>query len=229
MPFCARCGQRVPAGANFCTACGQEVVGTIPPPSGTGPTEQGRPPVVIDNEALAPIGRRLVSWLIDGAVVCAFFLGTSMLATATAPEATYSNPSPQPGGVGTLLLALGWLAAFAYPVYFEGAEAGQTPGMRAVGIRVIRERDARPLGFKTASGRLLGLIANLWGIGLLVALRDPRRRTLRDQVSGTLMVRASGYPSESWPGAGSWSGEEFRPVGVFQPPPSMMPGLQPGT
>lgn len=156
---------------------------------------------------LAPITRRLVAWTVDATLVyVGLLLPPAAYMESQRTEPTLFEPARHPTVVANLLMAVGLALAAAYPVFFEGADAGQTPGMRLLGIRLVRERDLRPLGFRRAAVRLIGLVANFFGIGLLVACWDARRRTLRDQVAGTLMVRASAFPAPAWPGEGSWSG-----------------------
>lgn len=196
MAFCVSCGQQAPEAANFCPACGHRSAAPEVLPS------MAPPPIEIPTEALAPFGRRIGAWGINAVIVYGvLLLGPSQVIVTTTPEPTYLDPSPDAPALAVLLMAAAVLAAGAYYVFFEGTEAGQTPGMKVLGLRVVRDRDGRPLGFRKSVIRLLGVITNLCGIGLLVALKDKRRRTLRDQVSGTVVVRASAYPLRDWPRA----------------------------
>ncbi|MBW8060394.1 MAG: RDD family protein [Solirubrobacterales bacterium] len=90
-------------------------------------------------------------------------------------------------GVSGLALALGtgaWLTLGAFYLVAFWSLAGQTPGMRFVGIRLGVEGRGLPL--RKAVGRLLGLaLAGLaFGIGFLGILFDRRRRGWQDRLAG---------------------------------------------
>ncbi len=87
-----------------------------------------------------------------------------------------------------------------YESVFEGRTAGQTPGRRAVGIRVMRV-DGAPFGFWWALYRTLIIRDGLFGIGAIVSggtlwvlqylwpLWDPQRRALHDLVARSRVVQ----------------------------------------
>ena len=76
-------------------------------------------------------------------------------------------------------------------VYFVGfwATAGQTPGMRLLGLRVVSYAHA-PLGVGRSAARLFGLALSiaLCFAGFIPALFDGRRRALQDFLAHTLVV-----------------------------------------
>jgi uncharacterized RDD family membrane protein YckC len=86
-----------------------------------------------------------------------------------------------------LVVGLGaWLIAGGAYLTFFWALAGQTPGMRFMGIRL--EADGSPqLGARVAFRRLLGttLAAIPLGAGFLGVLFSERRRGLQDRIAGT--------------------------------------------
>jgi len=87
------------------------------------------------------------------------------------------------------LLGLGWLiVSFVYFVGFW-ATAGQTPGMRLLGLRVVSWTN-EDVGFGRAVVRFFGLQLSiiLLFTGFLPALVDARRRTLQDFLARTLVV-----------------------------------------
>jgi uncharacterized RDD family membrane protein YckC len=92
---------------------------------------------------------------------------------------------------GKLLAAAAWVTVVgAYFVLFW-ATAGQTPGMRLMGLRVLARDGAHP-GFAQALLRVLGLglaILPLFA-GFLPVLVDDRRRGLHDFIAGTVVVYA---------------------------------------
>ncbi len=81
--------------------------------------------------------------------------------------------------------------ALVAAVYFVGfwATAGQTPGMRLLGLRVVSYTHA-PLGVGRSAVRLLGLALSIIPCfaGFLPALVDGRRRALPDFIARTLVV-----------------------------------------
>lgn len=89
------------------------------------------------------------------------------------------------------VVSLGWtLSVVVYFVLFWSV-AGQTPGMRALRLRVVTGSGA-PLGLARSFGRLLGLglaIVPLFA-GFLPVLVDDRRRALQDYLAGTVVLYA---------------------------------------
>jgi uncharacterized RDD family membrane protein YckC len=92
-------------------------------------------------------------------------------------------------GVGILvnLLYFGW---------FEGGPAGQTPGKKLVGIRVIRFDTGGPLGWGKAMLRYLASILSgiVIGLGYLWMLWDREKQTWHDKLTETVVVPARAYP-----------------------------------
>ena len=122
-------------------------------------------------------------------------------------------------------LLIGWIVGFlvsalAYGVVFIST-MGATPGMRALGLRVVRASDggactwghaiARGLSwmvFGFLSRYLIGVLDPLW-----VAM-DNRKQALHDKVAGTVVIRhwqgAQGLLSPD--GQYRWDGSSWRPV-----------------
>ena len=104
--------------------------------------------------------------------------------------------------VGTLLALLGaageglylillFLIFWAYPILFEALWDGQTPGKKAMALRVVNG-DGAPVGWLAAITRnLLRTVDMLpfgYAAGLIACLADPHARRLGDMVAGTLVV-----------------------------------------
>jgi uncharacterized RDD family membrane protein YckC len=97
---------------------------------------------------------------------------------------------------GSLAAALGALLAFAilwgYYIAFELLWNGQSPGKRAIGLRVVRE-GGRPITFVSSAIRnlirIVDFLPALYGIGVLVMFVDRRSRRLGDLAGGTLVVK----------------------------------------
>jgi uncharacterized RDD family membrane protein YckC len=88
-----------------------------------------------------------------------------------------------------VLAACAWaLVVGTYFVLFWST-AGQTPGMRAMGLRVLDERGGHPGTLRSAL-RLIGLALAIipLGAGFLTVLVDDRRRALQDLLARTVVV-----------------------------------------
>jgi uncharacterized RDD family membrane protein YckC len=95
-------------------------------------------------------------------------------------------------GMGLFLVAM-FLLEWLYPVLFEVLWKGQTPGKRALGLRVLRS-DGTPVGWGASLLRSLLMTADFLPVGYAAGLvsmllqRDCRR--LGDLAAGTLVVYA---------------------------------------
>jgi len=90
-----------------------------------------------------------------------------------------------------------FLVFWAYPILFEALWRGQTPGKRALGLRVIAA-DGAPLGWMPAITRnLLRTVDMLpigYALGLLCTLFDRHGRRLGDLVARSQVVHVSARP-----------------------------------
>jgi uncharacterized RDD family membrane protein YckC len=95
-----------------------------------------------------------------------------------------------------VILLIFWLIVtlVGYWTYFEGGESGQTPGKKALGIRVRNEAGG-PAGYGKAFGRnlvarVIGLFPFVGLIDVLWPLWDSRKQCLHDKAGSTSVVRA---------------------------------------
>jgi uncharacterized RDD family membrane protein YckC len=107
-----------------------------------------------------------------------------------------------------ILVAVAIIATFAiewgYFVAFELAWEGQTPGKRALGLRVVDETGGRATFTKIAIRNLLRVVdflPVLYGAGLLVMLSTARGQRIGDLAAGTLVVTTAGArrTARTWP------------------------------
>ncbi len=129
---------------------------------------------------LASPGSRLVAYILDIIVQFIFFL---LLAGLTII-------------LGAIFFPLSWISALAivavavgYFPYFW-ARSGQTPGMAAMKIKVVRQVDGGELTAGAAILRVIGLwigIAVIY-IGVLWIFFDKQRRGWQDLFAGTIVV-----------------------------------------
>jgi uncharacterized RDD family membrane protein YckC len=142
---------------------------------------------------LATWGRRVGGWLIDWLlvtiVVGVIEVPTHLLRTTTTIGSVHTA-SVHTGGV-----LIGALIAIAYGGLLCGSTRGQTVGMMAVGVRAVRLDTGGSIGFGRGVGRAaveyaLAFVLFLpWVIDMLFPLWDPRRQTLHDKATGTVVVR----------------------------------------
>jgi uncharacterized RDD family membrane protein YckC len=134
----------------------------------------------------ASFGRRFVAYIVDSIIIgVAYGIVYAVLGQ----------------GAASVVSLLGGLAYFAY---FEGSPSGQTPGKRALGIRVydFGAGGGNGIGFGRGVIRYLGRIVSTIPclLGYLWMLWDKEKQTWHDKLASTVVVPVSQYPVESWPG-----------------------------
>jgi uncharacterized RDD family membrane protein YckC len=136
--------------------------------------------VALHLPAAGPVPRAL-AWLIDLGIRFGV-LGASMSVLGVLGKA----------GMGVYFVFV-FLMLWAYPVVCEAMFNGQTPGKRALELRVV-SADGAPVGWLAAFVRnLLRTVDALpigYGFGLVASLSDPFGRRLGDMVAGTVVVHA---------------------------------------
>jgi uncharacterized RDD family membrane protein YckC len=130
----------------------------------------------------AGFGSRFLAFMFDFLVV----LG-AMALIGTVVSSLLPRALSQPVQI-TATLALMAL----YHVYFESRARGQSPGKRALGLRVVDARGL-PLTFRQALVRnvvrSVDVLPLAYGFGSLACAVDRRRRRLGDLAADTLVVR----------------------------------------
>jgi uncharacterized RDD family membrane protein YckC len=103
--------------------------------------------------------------------------------------------------VSLLSFLLTGVAYLVYATILCGGPRGQTVGMMAVGIRVVRDGTNAIVGYGRAFGRalveqvfrLLGsatiILGVIWLLDMLFPLWDKKRQTLHDKITGTVVLR----------------------------------------
>jgi uncharacterized RDD family membrane protein YckC len=144
---------------------------------------------------VAGLGSRLGAALIDYTIIMvgyiAIFLGAAMFTAfvgQVAPPPRDLRPFFDNAAIAAGL-ALGFFGWWGYFLLFELLWGGQSPGKRALGLRVVR-RDGQPLGATAALVRnTLRWIDQVLLLGVFVMLIDSASRRLGDMAAGTLVVR----------------------------------------
>lgn len=146
------------------------------------------PEAVVLDLPLAGIGSRAIAFAID-ALIMAVGLVALTLAGSLLDDAFSLLPSWV--GVTVILLSITTLL-FGYPIAFETAWRGRTPGKAALGLRVVTT-EGGPVGLRHAASRaILGIVDfHITGgaAALFSAFLSRRSQRLGDLVAGTVVVR----------------------------------------
>lgn len=136
----------------------------------------------------AGLGSRFIALLVD------FVLVTALSATISQVTLLVLPAAPALLVRALLLLVLTW----GYHVYFEVRHAGQSPGKRIAGLRVVDGRGL-PLGLEQSFVRNVVRVLDMaplgYALGGVACLLDPERRRLGDIAASTLVVREARTPS----------------------------------
>src|SRR5690349_18397863 len=140
---------------------------------------------------IAGIGSRFLAAIID-----TLLIGLAEVVVILIISLTVSAIGLASSAAGSLLAALGGLLAFAilwgYYIAFELLWNGQSPGKRAIGLRVVRE-GGRPITFVGSAIRnlirIVDFLPAFYGIGVVVMFVDRRARRLGDLAGGTLVIK----------------------------------------
>jgi uncharacterized RDD family membrane protein YckC len=118
--------------------------------------------------------------VVDAIVLIAVLLAAGVAQRALPP----ASPLWSVAGLGWLTVSLAYL-----PV--QWSMAGRTLGMRALGLRVVREGDGGKIGRGTALLRFIAWIFAGFAIGLgyVWIAFDARKRGWHDWIAGTVVIR----------------------------------------
>lgn len=135
---------------------------------------------------LAGPATRLGAYLIDLLIRGALLWGLLIAFSFTMPFLSIS-------GLPLGMLALGYFfLEWGYAFVFEAHWNGQTPGKRALGLRVVKT-GGYAISFHDAMLRNLLRVADalplLYGVGLVVMISTARLQRIGDLVAGTMVVR----------------------------------------
>jgi uncharacterized RDD family membrane protein YckC len=133
--------------------------------------------------AFAGPGDRLVAYIVDIIIVSILTGLLSVLTFALAVTAPFLAILP--------IIAIIVVPLLYFPYYWS--RDGQTPGMKMMGIRVVRDRDGGPITSGQAILRLIGYWISwfVFGLGYLWIFIDKRRRGWHDLIAGTVVVEAA--------------------------------------
>jgi uncharacterized RDD family membrane protein YckC len=132
---------------------------------------------------VAGLGSRYLAWLVD-----MLFVGLLWFAVRLAAIPLESGRA----GLGLALVAIGdFCVMWGYFLLFEWLWSGQTPGKRALGLRVIRWRGTA-ISFYQAAGRNLLRVIEMFPVinaaAFAIAWNNRENRRLGDLAADTLVV-----------------------------------------
>ena len=131
--------------------------------------------------APAGLGTRAVAWMVD-----------AVLGWVVKLVGVYAIFQVLDGGLGfALVITLFFAVDVAYFAFFEARWAGQTPGKRWAGLRVVTTEggrlDAGPAVLRNLV-RVLDSLPRFMVVGFVVAYLHPHHRRLGDLLAGTVVV-----------------------------------------
>lgn len=156
---------------------------------------------------IAGIGSRFLAAIIDTFLIV---VAEAIMFFVLGILITQTQLGEQLGAAESLLAALGSLLGFVilwgYYIVFEMVWNGQSPGKRAIGLRVVRA-GGRPITFISSAIRnfirLIDFLPSFYGVGVVAMFIDRRARRLGDLAAGTLVVKErSGVTLESLAASG---------------------------
>jgi uncharacterized RDD family membrane protein YckC len=135
----------------------------------------------------ASFATRLLSYLIDGAVMLLLCIGMIVGIVAASSRADLD-----PGFMQAGLVLASVIAFIGYPVATELLTSGRSLGRLATGTRVVRE-DGGPAHVRQSLLRAVMAMFEIWStsgaLALVTALIDRRSRRLGDMLAGTMVVQ----------------------------------------
>lgn len=197
--------------------------GYPPPPSGNVPPSGAYPSApqqysggypqaqVLPREAYTPWFTRVVGAIIDS-VPPILLSGIGYgIAFATGDTVCVDNEYGVGGsctssfsGVGTVVLALAWLATLAYWIWnwgYRQGTTGQSIGKSVMNFRVVSEKTWQPIGFGLSVVRQIAHVIDqiICYIGYLFPLWDAKRQTLADKIMSTVCVPTERNRQQQYP------------------------------
>ncbi len=133
--------------------------------------------------AFANAGARLVAYIVDLIVVGFFLLVLAVVAAMLIIVLPILSVLP---------LAAAFVVPFVYFPYYW-ARTGQTPGMKMMGIKVVRDRDGGPVTGGQAILRLIGywISGFVFYLGFAWIFIDKRKRGWHDLIAGSVVIEAA--------------------------------------
>ena len=193
---CAQCGTPAAPDARFCESCGAPLAAASRPAETPATTEAGRPYAPPATEmAYQGVAIRLVALIID-----AIILGiiSYIIVAISARSAISVNTSTGAVSIGPAYYAAIVVVIVIELLYFTLllGRYGQTVGMMAVKIKVVREADSGPITYGAAFVRTILLLIDEipyfipYLLGAILIWTSDKKQRLGDRVAHTVVLKA---------------------------------------
>jgi uncharacterized RDD family membrane protein YckC len=147
--------------------------------------------------AIAGIGSRFAARLFDSLIQMAFIIALYISVIAAAGGLFAVSGSSDAVGAGAMVLfgvvlILVFIVTFLYDLIFELAMGGQTPGKRAVGLRVVDATGApaRPTSILVRNlVRIVDFLPAYYIVGFVTMLATQKTQRLGDLAAHTIVIR----------------------------------------
>ena len=128
-------------------------------------------------------GERLVAYIVDIIIISVAVIAIAILGGIM----TFILPVV---GILSLIIGIVFVPLIYFPYYWSSS--GQTPGMKMMRIKVVRDRDGGPVTGGQAILRLLGYWVSglVFYLGYIWIFIDKRKRGWHDLIAGTVVVEA---------------------------------------
>lgn len=190
--FCSRCGTWSPDDSTLCPLCGVALQDDgLRHTAAVAAAEASRQAVVTSLVSYGGFWRRLAAVIVDS-IILWFPAATVRVMIGVDPFANFDFDSPT-SWTGTLVeYLIGWF----YAALLIASPMRGTLGLQVMDLEVTDTR-GRPVSFARATWRYWAQLLSLFtlGFGYLMQLATPRRQTLHDLVSGTVVVRPRHAPA----------------------------------
>lgn len=195
------------------------------------------PEQVVLSYTVAGVGTRAAAALIDQLVMWGFIIAVYLLLLLPSWLGNKHTATPQPSRtavawalaiVGLMVFAIQW----GYYVVFEAIWDGQTPGKRALHIRVVQD-GGYSVGFGASAVRNLVRVIDMqpgfvYAVGIIAVVLSKTGKRLGDMVAGTFIVQerierkaAAASPADgaapegALPAVAALSDDEYELLGRF--------------
>lgn len=153
------------------------------------------PESIVFSYELAGLGSRFLAVAVDLTIqillIIGIFWGLAAVGSSE-PHAGAREDTLTTSMVAAIITGIVFAIVFAYYVLFEALWNGQTPGKKAIGIRVLRD-GGYPIDFTSALVRNLIRVGEMalgfYALSAVATLLSPENKRLGDYAAGTIVVR----------------------------------------
>ena len=162
---------------------------SAPPPGSTGWQMPDEPAGPAPGILFGGFGERLLAYIVD-ALIVGFVVGLVAAFGGISLGLGIAGDSGLAVVTGIFILIVAVIVSVGYFPWFWVRD-GQTPGLRLLGLRVVRDVDGGPITGMQALLRLIGywISGAVFYLGYIWILIDKRKRGWHDLIAGTVVIR----------------------------------------